>query len=90
MPGASAAPSLPAPVTATRTAPADSLTNTPTSAKRDAGLRNFTYDARLGRGNDTETITSLGLNAVSKRPVKNLSAGILRVLVTTVAPSYAN
>ena len=52
-----------APVTATRTTPALSLTNTPTSAKRDAGFLNF-YAARWS-GKETDTITSPGLSAVS-------------------------
>src|SRR5262249_36886349 len=34
-------PDAPAPVTATRTSEGRLATNTPTSAKRDAGLRNF-------------------------------------------------
>src|SRR5262249_34571269 len=46
------------PVTATRTPPEVCATNTPTNAKRDAGLGNFTYPAFLGTGNETETMIS--------------------------------
>src|SRR3954468_20617748 len=47
-----------APVTATRTPAAVFATNTPTSAKRDAGLANFTYAAFSGIGNETEVMIS--------------------------------
>src|SRR5260370_39448727 len=77
----------PAPVTPTRTLPPPkSATNTPTMAKRDAGFLNFMYAARLGTGKDTAVISSPGSSAVSYRPLKNLSASILRLLVVTVAP----
>src|SRR6185295_1948670 len=43
----------PAPVTATRTLPPKSATNTPTMAKREAWFLNFMYAARLGAWKET-------------------------------------
>src|SRR5512133_2993342 len=77
-----------APVTATRTPPsARRATNTPTSAKRDAGFGNLTYAALAGTGNATEVMISSGASDVSYIPVKNRSAGMDRAFVCTVAPS---
>ncbi len=63
-----------------------SATNTPTMAKREAGFLNFMYAARLGTGNDTEVMISPGLSAVSYRPLKNLSAACVPLVVVMVAP----
>jgi hypothetical protein len=45
----------------------------------------------LGIGNDTEVMISPGFNAVSYRPLKNLSAGCVPLVVVMVAfkPSTA-
>ena len=74
-------------MTATRTPLPVSATNTPTIAKREAGFLNFTYAARLGTGKETWVMISPAWSAVSNMPLKNSSAAILRLLVTTVAPS---
>src|ERR1700692_5131026 len=77
-----------APVAATRTSPALVLTtNTPVSAKRDAGWGNFEYPALAGTGNDTWVMISPSSSAVVNRPLKKSSADIARLLVLTVAPS---
>src|ERR1700690_571018 len=77
-----------APVTATRTSPDLVLaTNTPVSAKRDAGCGNFAYPAFAGIGNETAVMISPSLSAVENRPLKKSSAGIERLVVFTVAPS---
>jgi len=54
-----------APVTATRTPPAVCATNTPTSAKRDAGCRYFMYAALCATGKLTAVISSPACSAVS-------------------------
>src|SRR5450432_2940559 len=77
-----------APVAATRTSPDLVLTtNTPVSAKRDAGWGNLEYPALAGIGNVTCVMISPSANAVENRPLKKSSADIERLLVVTVAPS---
>src|SRR6266478_9397206 len=77
-----------APVAATRTSPALVLTtNTPVSAKREAGWGNLEYPALAGIGNATCVMISPSSSAVENRPLKNSSADIERLLVVTVAPS---
>src|SRR5712671_3270342 len=77
-----------APVLATRTSPDLVLTtNTPVSAKREAGWGIFEYPALAGIGKDTCVIISPSTSAVEKRPWKKSSAAMLRLLVLIVAPS---
>src|SRR6185437_5744220 len=77
-----------APVAATRTSPDLVLTtNTPVSAKRDAGWGNFEYPALAGIGKDTAVMISPSVSAVENRPLKKSSAAMLRLLVLIVAPS---
>src|SRR6202051_3691579 len=77
-----------APVAATRTSPALVLTtNTPVSAKREAGWGNLEYPALAGIGNDTAVMISPSASAVVNRPSKKSSDAIERLLVLTVAPS---
>src|SRR5712664_4393129 len=81
-------PSCEAPVAATRTSPALVLTtNTPVSAKREAGWGNLEYPALAGIGNVTCVMISPSASAVENRPLKKSSADIERLLVVTVAPS---
>src|SRR5216684_7814170 len=77
-----------APVAAIRTSP-DLVftTNTPVSAKRDAGWGNLEYPALAGIGNATWVMISPSASAVENRPLKKSSADIERLLVVTVAPS---
>src|ERR1700747_3871957 len=77
-----------APVAAARTSP-DLVfaTNTPVSAKRDAGCGNLAYPALAGTGNDTAVMISPSSSAVENRPLKKLSAAIERLLVLIVAPT---
>src|SRR5580698_3835233 len=63
-------PFEPAPVTATRFSLPRFATNTPTSAKRDAWLRNFWYAAFFGIGKITLVMISDGSSAVENIPVK--------------------
>src|ERR1700755_2435514 len=66
-----------APVAATRTSPALVLaTNTPVSAKREAGGRILSYPALAGIGNETAVMISPSSSAVENRPLKKSSAGI--------------
>src|ERR1700738_1761742 len=77
-----------APVAATRTSPALVLaTNTPVSAKRDAGCGNFEYPALAAIGNETAVMISPSASAVVNKPLKKSSADIERLLVLMVAPS---
>src|ERR1700692_3526363 len=77
-----------APVSAARTAPDLVLTtNTPVSAKREAGWGNLEYPALAGIGNDTAVMISPSASAVVNRPSKKSSDAIERLLVLTVAPS---
>ena len=77
-----------APVAATRTSPDLVLTtNTPVSAKREAGCRIFEYPALAGIGNETAVMISPSSSAVENSPLKKSSAAIERLLVFTVAPS---
>src|SRR6266853_6999835 len=77
-----------APVAATRTSPDLVLTtNTPVSAKREAGWGNFEYPALAGIGKDTAVMISPSASAVENRPLKKSSAAMLRLLVLMVAPS---
>src|SRR5262245_24665135 len=80
-------PLPPAPVTATRTPPLPLATNTPTSAKRDAGCLNFCQPAFSGAGKLTAVMTSPSLSAVWYSPVKKSSAAIVRLSVWIVALS---
>src|SRR5260370_16163583 len=76
-----------APVAATRTSPDLVLTtNTPVSAKRDAGWGNLEYPALAGIGNVTCVMISPSASAVENRPLKKSSADIERLLGVTVAP----
>src|ERR1700686_5770572 len=60
-----------APVAATRTSPPLVLTtNTPVSAKREAGLGNLEYPALAGIGKDTAVMISPSASAVETRPLK--------------------
>src|SRR6185295_7973087 len=74
-----------APVTPTRTPLAVCATQTPISAKRDAGCLNLTYAAFCSAGNATAVISSPGCSAVSHKPVKKSSAAIVRRSVWIVA-----
>src|SRR5258707_13800223 len=77
-----------APVAATRTSPALVLTtNTPVSAKRDAGWGNLEYPALAGIGNATCVMISPSASAVENKPLKKSSAAMLRLLVLIVASS---
>ena len=60
-------------------------TNTPTSAKRDAGFGNLRTPR--GHGNSTAVMISSAASAVSYMPLKKSSAAIVRLLVRTVASS---
>src|SRR5258708_38563168 len=75
-------------VAATRTSP-DLVfaTNTPVSAKREAGWGIFEYPALAGIGKETAVRISPSASAVANRPLKKSSAAMLRLLVLTVAPS---
>src|ERR1700730_10840399 len=77
-----------APVAATRTSP-DLVfaTNTPVSAKREAGWGIFEYPALAGIGKETAVRISPSCSAVVNRPLKKSSAAMLRLLVLIVAPS---
>src|SRR5580704_12286989 len=76
-----------APVAATRTSPDLVLTtNTPVSAKREAGWGNLEYPALAGSGKATWVMISPSASAVENRPLKKSSAAMLRLLVLTVAP----
>jgi len=60
-----------APVAAARTSPDFVLaTNTPVSAKREAGCGNFAYPAFAGSGNETAVISSPSPSAVANSPLK--------------------
>src|SRR5271169_3911681 len=60
-----------APVAATRTSPDLVLaTNTPVSAKREAGCGNLPYPALAGIGNETAVMISPSASAVANRPLK--------------------
>src|SRR6185369_4348550 len=77
-----------APVAATRTSPDLVLTtNTPVSAKREAGWGNLEYPALAGIGKATEVMISPSSSAVVNRPLKKSPAEIVRLLVFTVASS---
>src|SRR4029077_4688972 len=77
-----------APVAAARTSPDLVLaTNTPVSAKREAGLGNLEYPALAAIGNDTAVMISPSASAVVNKPLKKSSADIVRLLVLIVAPS---
>src|SRR3981189_3246106 len=77
-----------APVGATGPSPALVFaTNTPVSAKREAGWGNLEYPALAGIGNETAVMISPSASAVVNRPLKKSSAAIERLLVFTVAPS---
>src|SRR5579871_1812724 len=76
-----------APVTATRTASFVRATNTPAIAYRDAGFGNFLYEAFVGIGKETSVMISPSPSAVENMPVKNVSDGMLRLLVRMVAPN---
>src|ERR1700726_5074355 len=70
-----------APVAATRTSPPLVLaTNTPVSAKREAGWRIFEYAALAGIGKETAVMISPSCSAVENRPLKKSSAAIERLL----------
>src|SRR5712675_978560 len=77
-----------APVAVARTSP-DLVfaTNTPVSAKREAGWGNFEYPALAGIGKLTCVMISPSASAVANRPLKKSSAAMLRLLVLIVAPS---
>src|SRR5258705_9476747 len=77
-----------APVAAPLMSPALVLTtNTPVSAKREAGWGNLEYPALVGIGKDTAVIISPSASAVENRPLKKSSAAMLRLFVLIVAPS---
>src|SRR6185369_12544706 len=81
-------PSCEAPVAATLTSPALVLvTNTPVSAKREAGWRNLAYPPFAGTGTETAVMIAPSSSAVVNRPLKKSSDDIERLLVFTVAPS---
>src|SRR5258708_15499956 len=88
MAGTRMTPFCDAPVAATRTSPDLVLTtNTPVSAKRDAGWGNFEYPALAGIGKDTAVMISPSPRAVGNRPFKKTSPPILPFLVLLVAPT---
>src|ERR1700694_721368 len=77
-----------APVAATLISPALVLTtNTPVSAKREAGWGNLEYPDLAGIGKDTAVIISPSASADENRPLKKSSPAMLRLLVLIVAPS---
>src|ERR1700738_253292 len=88
MAGTRMTPFCDAPVAATRTSPALVLTtNTPVSAKREAGWGNLEYPALAGIGKATCVIISPSASAVENILLKKSSAAMLRLLVLIVAPS---
>src|ERR1700724_2171622 len=88
MAGTRTTPFCDAPVAATLISPALVFTtNTPVSAKREAGWGNLEYPDLAGIGKDTAVIISPSASAVENRPLKKSSAAMLRLLVFTVAPS---
>src|ERR1700704_3297163 len=77
-----------APVGAGPTSPALVwATNTPVSAKREAGWGNLEYPALAGIGKETAVMISPSSSAVENRPLKKSPALMLRLLVFTVASS---
>src|SRR6478672_4952357 len=77
-----------APVAAALTSPAlVCATNTPVSAKREAGWGNLEYPALVGIGKETAVMISPSSSAVENRPLKKSPALMLRLLVFTVESS---
>src|ERR1700730_10704674 len=86
MAGTRMTPFCDAPVAATLISPALVLTtNTPVSAKREAGWGNLEYPALAGTGKATPEIISPSASPGENRPLKKSSAGMLRLLVLIVA-----
>ena len=73
-----------APVTATRTPPAVCATNTPTSAKRDAGFGNFTYAAFFGIGKLTDVMISPSAERGLVHPLEEIVGGDLALVGVTI------
>ena len=76
----------PAPVTATRTLPAEVGHEHADDREARRRVLGTSRRPRFGAGNATEVMSSPARSAVSYRPLKNLSAAILRLLVLMVAP----
>src|SRR5260370_30136045 len=86
--GSRITPLCDAPVAAARTSPALVwATNTPVSAKREAGWGNLEYPALAGIGKETAVMISPASRAVGHSPFKKSPALMLRLLVFTVASS---